>query len=101
MAREDAAFPTWGTIKDNVGDVGEGRMTPMIGIVFVNNSIERVGDVVKHRSPGIFFLQNPMKALRTAGIDVTLKRLEDVDGLTRYRGIRERQDAEKSRRFRG
>ena len=64
-------------------------MSPLIGSVFVDKIIES-GDVKKRWSPGIFFLKNPMKALRTAGIDVTLKRLEDVDGPTRYRGIGER-----------
>ena len=90
MARKDAAFPARRAIKDNVGDVREGGMPPLIGIVFVDHGIERMGDVVKRRSPGIFFWKDPMKALRTAGIDVSLKRLEDVDGLTRYRGNRER-----------
>ena len=95
MARKDAAFPARRAIKDNVGNVREGGMPPLIGIVFVDHGIERMGDVVKRRRPGIFFLKDPcMKALRTAGIDVSLKRLEDVDGLTRYRGIRERQDVE-------
>ena len=94
MARKDAAFPARRAIKDNVGDVRKGGMPPLIGIVFVDQGIERMGDVVKRRSPGVFFLQNPMKALRTAGVNVTLERLEQVDGLTRYRRIRERQDVE-------
>ena len=53
-----------------------------------------MSDVEELGSPGVLFQENPMEALRAKDINISLKRLEYVDGMTRNSGIHKGQDVE-------
>ena len=95
MTREEATRPTRRTREVGVANVREVRRSPSgFGSVFVDELIKKRGDVSEIWRPGVIFLQNPLKALRTPCIYHALECLENINGLYCKRRIGQRQDNE-------
>lgn len=76
MAEVDPTFTARRAPKKSVADIGEVRLSPLrLGSTFVDQTIKRLGDIIECRSPGILFLEDPLKTSRNAGIDKSFKGL--------------------------